>query len=179
MELLSLSQYARRRGVSQPYISKLIRQGKLHTEPNGKINPAKADAELGRTIDPANKKKKSKNISRSKTGHRSRDSKSPPDGLDDQKKTSFYEARTANEILKAKRAKVEYDKLVGALLPTEDVKQSAFTIGREIRDALTQIPDRIAPLIPDQSDLHQRTQILKVEINAILENMADKIGKAG
>ena len=67
--------------------------------------------------------------------------------------------------------------MVGTLLPTEDVIRAAHTTGRDLRDMLTQIPDRIAPLIPDQSDLHQRTQILKVEINAILENMADKIGK--
>lgn len=45
---ISQSEYARRHGWSQSYISKLVSQGKISTLANGRINPAQADIELER-----------------------------------------------------------------------------------------------------------------------------------
>ena len=41
-KLLSQSEYARQRGISQPYVHKLIRRGLIPTHPGG-IDPRKAD----------------------------------------------------------------------------------------------------------------------------------------
>lgn len=43
---ITQSEYARRHGWSQSYISKLVSQGKITPLPNGRINPATADREL-------------------------------------------------------------------------------------------------------------------------------------
>ncbi len=50
--LISQSEYARRRGVSRQYVSRLVKQGVIVLE-NGKVNPVRADAALEARRDPA------------------------------------------------------------------------------------------------------------------------------
>jgi hypothetical protein len=185
MELLSQSKYAKLRGVSQQYISKLIQQGKLHAEPNGKINPEKANAELdystGAYREPTPVRRESEPTKQEAAKPKQNIPKinnndvKPADNTN--KKPSYYEARAANEIIKAKIHKVEYDKLVGSLLPREEVEKVFFDTGREIRDHLLSITDRISPLIAAESDLHKCTQLLKTEIHSVLESMSNAFGK--
>ncbi len=185
MPLLTQAQYAQLRGVSQPYINKLIRQGKLHTEPNGKINAEKANAELesstGAYKEPAPISKPTPKINKiNQETHQKVEQNIPKQSNSDTqttndsgRKLSYYEARAMNEIIKAKINKVEYDKLVGTVLAREEVEKTFFDAGREIRDQLGAIPERIAPIIAAETDLYRCTQILKAEIHSVLESMSN------
>ena len=50
---VSLREYARRRGVSHVAVMKAIRAGRLTPEPDGTLDPAKADAQWDARTDPA------------------------------------------------------------------------------------------------------------------------------
>ncbi len=49
---ISQSEYARRRGVSRQYVSRLVKEGVIRLK-NGKVDPAQADAALAARRDPA------------------------------------------------------------------------------------------------------------------------------
>lgn len=166
MPLLTQTDYAKRIGVSQPYISKLIKLGKLHAEATGKIDPAKANAELKKTLDPGQMKKQ-------KPAPPTNSMSDDALGIDNKKNSpSFSDARTANEIIKAKIAKLEYDKLVGTVIDRQETEKQIFDLVQTIRDSLLQIPDRISPKISsDHSIQHQVRQGLLTEITNILEEM--------
>jgi len=89
--------------------------------------------------------------------------------LADNKHQEQYEkARAKREEYKAKREKLEYERLKGTLVNGEQVNREAFNQGRQIRDAMLNIPDRIASMIaaePDQDVVHE---ILTKEIREAL-----------
>lgn len=57
---LSIRAYARQRGVSHVAVLRAIKQGRVLQEPDGTIDPAKADASWERSTDPARAKSKAK-----------------------------------------------------------------------------------------------------------------------
>ncbi len=57
---LSIRAYARRRGVSHVAVLRAIKQGRVPVEPDGTIDPAKADAAWERSTDPGRAKPKPK-----------------------------------------------------------------------------------------------------------------------
>jgi hypothetical protein len=60
---------------------------------------------------------------------------------------TFLQARTANEVLKARERKVRLDKLNGSLVDFDKVKALVFRIGRQERDAWLNWPARVAAII--------------------------------
>ena len=57
---LSIRAYARRRGVSHVAVLRAIKQGRVPVEPDGTIDPAKADASWERSTDPGRTRTKPK-----------------------------------------------------------------------------------------------------------------------
>ncbi len=180
VRLMTKSEYAHHRGVSTQYISKLIKQKKISVEYGDKIDPEKVDAILG----PVSPEKKSSLPT--PTSNLSLLPKSEPTAISTAEgieisaekilaSTSLFEAQRYKEIFQALTKKLEYEKLDGSLLSREEVEKAAFESGRQIRDMLQAIPDRIAPLVAAETDLHACTQILKAEIRSILESMCDVV----
>ena len=54
---LSIRAYARQRGVSDTAVHKAIKSGRITPEPDGTINPIKANAAWNRNSDPAQQRK--------------------------------------------------------------------------------------------------------------------------
>ena len=50
---LSIRAYAQHRGVSHTAVAKAIKAGRISVEPDGKIDPAKADAQWSRNTLPS------------------------------------------------------------------------------------------------------------------------------
>jgi len=50
---LSLRKYAAHRGISHPAVMKAIKAGRITPEPDGTIDPVKADRQWGARTDPA------------------------------------------------------------------------------------------------------------------------------
>ncbi len=178
---MTKAEYARHRGVKPPYIYQLIKQGKIILEYDGRIDPVKADAALGPIkhqlieLPMRQQGKEPKLKPRSIPVEISLSEGIEISAAKILASTTLFEAQQYKEIYNALTKKLEYEKLDGSLLFREEVEKSVFETGRQIRDMLQAIPDRIAPLVASETDLHACTQILKTEIRAILESMCDAI----
>ncbi|MCC7203119.1 MAG: hypothetical protein IT393_10730 [Nitrospirae bacterium] len=152
--LVSQSEYARRKGVSKQHISRLTQKGIISLD-DGKIDPVQADKQLAAAKDPA------------RDGLRKSDSKVKKG------ESSYWKARTEREQIRAKRERLEYEKAIGQLVDAEEVRLSAFNRGRILRDAIFNLPDRLAPLLAAESDVKKVNAILHKELRAALEEQSN------
>lgn len=92
---------------------------------------------------------------------------------DTSEKMSLAEAQRMEREAKAKIALLELQEKEGSLIPRDRVNEQLFAAGKELRDALLAIPDRITDLIMAEDN---RTAVHTVIYNAIateLEKLAD------
>ena len=73
----------------------------------------------------------------------------------------------------AQLARLEYEKRMGELLEAEEVKQAIIKNVSITRETLLNIPDRVAPVLLSQTDLHTVTEILRTEIHNALVSLSD------
>ena len=85
---------------------------------------------------------------------------------------SFTEARTLSQRYRAALLKVQLDQTTGRLVDAEQVKATAFAKARAVRDALLNIPDRIAPILAAEGDAARVTEIITREIRQALEGLS-------
>src|ERR1039457_7115743 len=109
--LISQREYARNKGWSHVYVGKLVKLGKIPAT-NGKIDPVTADAALAKNIakDPVKPAKTNGN------GHAA-----PPPDREPTTGVSYLQARTFHETYKAKKEKLEYERMLGQLIEVEEV----------------------------------------------------------
>ncbi len=83
-------------------------------------------------------------------------------------------AKLAVEILKAKKAKLEYEKAKGLTVDAEAVKNAWTGIASDLKKSILSIPSRIGPLSAAESDVHKCTQLLTNELKNSLQLIAKK-----
>ena len=82
-------------------------------------------------------------------------------------------SRERKEHYNAEIARLAALKDRGDLVPTADVKREAFTLGRQIRDNVMGIPDRVAPLLAAAQDSREVHRMLTDELRTALRVLAD------
>lgn len=82
------------------------------------------------------------------------------------------EARAYRERFEALQARIKYDKEIGKLVDTADVKKQAFKLARGVRDAMMNIPDRVSHELAAQTDPARVHQRLTEEIRQALADLA-------
>jgi hypothetical protein len=172
---LSQSEYAKRRGISQPMVAKLIRQGKLdgaYKKVGRKylINPDKADAVLAMFENPAR-------------------SKSAPDPVvpmvddpaPDQSLTgeliSFAEAARREKVARAALLELDLKRQRGDLVQKTRVEAAAAKIATIIRTGVEAIPAKVAPTVAGLSAPGEVARLLQREFKTVLSDMAKEIEK--
>ncbi len=169
---LSIRAYARHRGLSDAAVRKAIKAGRITPEPDGTIDPKKADAQWGRQTDPAQQRPKREeksvpleavNAVRETVG----DAPLPSSG------TTFLQARTANEVLKAQTNKVRLARLKGELVDRAIAIAHVFKLARAERDAWMNWPSRISAQLAAelQIDPHTLHVLLEREVRRHLEEL--------
>jgi len=141
---VSVKNYAKKKGVTRSHIYQLLNDG---------IIPADAVQKKGRGIQIDEEKADAHVLPKA--------SAQTSTGL------SYTDAKTLSEKYKAALLKIELDTQTGKLVSAEEVKRTAFTTGRQLRDALLAIPDRVAPMIT--ADPEKAADILTKEISQALE----------
>ena len=95
------------------------------------------------------------------------------DGPDeDPASPSLIKIRTVREGYAAKTAQLEYERKVGMLTPTEDVKKAAQEIGTNIRNTLENFADKLAPIMAAETNIDKCHKIISDEIRAVLTNLS-------
>ncbi len=143
---ISQSAYARRAKVSRQAVSKAIKAGRI-TRYGSKIDPDLADAEWLARTDPA------------------RGGKGRPPALEDP--GTYMEHKTRREKYAALKAEVDYEIQMDRLVDRQEVEAAAFQSSRTARDALYDIPDRLADQLAGVTDAHECYLILRREIDAV------------
>ena len=156
--------YARHRGCSKAYITKLVNKGIITLDQNNKLNAEEADAQVAQNSDP---------------NYYSEGANAEPDtgaaAADDGEKkgVTFNTAKTMETVYKARLAKLDYELKSGQVVPLEDVNAMQFTAARVARDILMNLPDRLAPAIVCVTDVDKIHKLLTIEIESALEELAN------
>ena len=193
---LSRRQYATHRGVSHTAVGKAIATGRITTEADGTIDPAKADRQWDAQTDPAKQRgpnaramgaataagtaraAATKPVPRSAieaVSETLRDAGAEPDPGAVGGEVSFLRARMANEVLKAQTAKVKLAKMKGELVDRAKATTTVFDLARRERDAWLNWPPRVAAnMAADLGvDPHKMEQALDKFLRQHLADMAE------
>lgn len=181
MALVSLRAYARHRGVSLRAVQKAIGSGRIEKSPDGRIDVAAADATW-----------ESRTAPRPGTAAQNRVA-SPPESLANgyvPRETSnapqfeprselppgsgidYSRARAVRESYLARLAKIEFEERAGKLVSRDEVQIAAHNKYRIFRDAILNIPDRVAAVLAAETDSAKVHAVLVAEIRRALEEFA-------
>ncbi len=88
------------------------------------------------------------------------------------KDPKFIESQARREMFKAKLTELEYQELVGELIPAKDVDDEWFRLARLVRDTMLNIPARIADQLAHETDQRKVQDLLEQEIYQALETLS-------
>jgi hypothetical protein len=187
MPRLSARQYAQRIGVSGSYVSRLVRDGKLPADADGRIDSDEADRILAATREPARTAKRTLPVSAS-----SKDRSAPAPSLrleppapgvgsgisnlpgPSDLPTLLLRARTKTEVEKGKLLELKAKVEAGKFIDSDEVKVAAFNKARIVRDALLNIASRLAPLVAAEPDERACFDLIDREVRQALEELAGR-----
>lgn len=173
---MSLRAYARHRGVALSAVQKAIATGRIHPEPDGSIDPAKADAQWDRHTRTAPPTPSTVTTPRPPAApHRSVAPPAPQTG-DDARGVDYHKARAVRETYAARLAKLEFEERSGKFLSKDEVDIKYFQLARQLRDRIQQIPRKVAPeivaLVVAAPDVRGVTDLLDAALREALEDLA-------
>jgi hypothetical protein len=140
-------------------VQKAISSGRISTLPDGRIDSDVADGEWE-----ANTK------ARPPAVRRQADDEQDAFGA-----AQYSKARAVREHYQARLAKIEYEERVGSLISKDEVQVVAFNTHRVIRDAMLNIPDRVAAMLAAETDEAKCHEMLSIEIRKALNEFADAL----
>lgn len=88
------------------------------------------------------------------------------------KNATYLQAKTAREVYEAKNAQLEYEERIGKLIRVDAVRATWAAAVSSTRDALLQIPSRLAPVLAAETDLAAVTLLLEDEIRQALAELS-------
>ncbi len=185
---LSQRAYARHRGVSPMAVRKAIASGRITPEPDGTIDPDKADRQWATQTDPSKQRGKNAKALGAKTKAAATKPvpKSAIHAVDETLReagdapapggeVSFLRAKMANEVLKAQTAKVRLAKMKEELVDREKATAMVFDLARRERDSWQNWPPRVAADMAAELgvDAHAMEQVLDKHLRKHLADMAE------
>lgn len=168
---ITLTAYAKTKGVSVEAVSKAVRVGRLSrsvvfdAKNRPRVIPDLADAEWSANTDSAQQRVPAVPPPRPEPEPESAPARDEP------KTATFQQARTLREAYMARLAKLEFDEKSGLLVKADAVKNEAFRVARIVRDSLLNIPDRVAGELANETNQFKIHQRLTEEIRRALEDM--------
>lgn len=142
-ELVSLREFARRKGWNPGYVHKLKVAGRLVME-GDKIAVEASERLLAETADPSrahlarDAAAEQEPVAGSGASQASMGGAAPLSS-----NATFNRARTASQVFDAKLRELDYQQKVGKLVDVDEAMRRAFTVFRELRDAIMNLPAQI------------------------------------
>ena len=165
--LMTKSEYAKHRGVSKPYITKLAKNGVLVLR-GDKVDVRASDTVLDdKPVDDVDPPP----AQASPAGPPLRPVAEPLG----QAGASFGQARTIEMVFRAKLRRLEFETKQGRLIEAEAVRKTVADAVRSLRDGILGLPDRLATVLAAESDSKKVHVTLKTELSRELEALANAI----
>ena len=163
--LVSQAEYARQRGVSRQYVGQMVAKGIIGLS-GRKVDTEQADAALAALREPARPERRPKSeVSAPTPGAQQTNSGDLP--------TLLLKSRIKSEVERAKLLEIKARFEAGKYIAVDDVKVAAFNRARVVRDALLNIPERLAAMLAAEGDARRVHQILATEIRSALNELTD------
>lgn len=164
--MMTMTEYAKARGISRQAVRKAILSGRLKNSivQDGdrlRIDPVKADEEWAQNTLGGHGPRPQPVASGSASSAR---------GVDID---NYLAARAKKTAYDAELSRLDYEAKEGTLIPAADVKKQAFMTGRVLRDAMLNIPDRIASELAAETDQFEIHRLLTEEIRRALTTALD------
>lgn len=96
------------------------------------------------------------------------------EGLPDDAIPDLNESRARREHYQAELAKLQVTQQRGELVSADEVKKEAFQLGRSVREALSNLADRLSHQLAGETDPARIHQVLTQEHRAALVEMCDE-----
>jgi len=200
---LSNRQYAAHRGVSHTAVAKALATGRINAEPDGSIDPVKADRQWDAATDPAKQRgvharqlgadtargtaaakavigmKPVPRAAITAVNETLSEAGAPGDAADGAEaeggQVSFLRARMANEVINAQTAKVRLQKMKGDLVDRNRAVAAVFDLARRERDSWLNLPPRVAANMAAELgvEAHRMELVLDRVLRAHLAEMAE------
>jgi phage terminase Nu1 subunit (DNA packaging protein) len=93
--------------------------------------------------------------------------------------SGFAKAKAVRETFQAKLAQLEYEEKSGKLISTEKVRIAQFTQGQLIREAVLNMPDRIAAQLAAELGREISAHVVRTVMDTELRNILIEVAKFG
>ena len=162
-QLMTAGEYASHRGVSDSYVRRLRRDGRLVLR-DGQIDVLASDAALDATGDPLRGGKSDRGAA-----------DMPPAGggagAGDLSGGSLREAMRRERWAKARQAELELGRLAKQLVEVRHVERVVFTLARQTLQRLRAIPARVSPALAAELDPRLCEALIEDEIRKVAEDL--------
>ena len=188
------AEFARIVGVSKPYITKLVKTGKLKLNENGKLNLEESKKILSSSKNPSFDANREHAQKQKGVPLKERVEKSTAENIPKQEtpKTTnndsedlgntvpndmfkinmlFNRAKAAEKVALAKLRDIDLKLKQGELLEAETVKREAAEVGNLITQKLYNMVYKLAPLLVGVETQKQAKDILESEVEIVLEKL--------
>jgi phage terminase Nu1 subunit (DNA packaging protein) len=162
------AEFAESQGFSRPYVTKLVQQGVIVRDANGQIDKDMAVAALAARREPA------KSFRRGKVPNNGEIPGIGAAGGPETLSTMLLKSRIKTEVERGKLAELDRKQREGELVERSEVEEAAFSNARRVRDALMNIPARVASLYAAETDPQKIHQNLEDEIRTVLIDLIDE-----
>lgn len=175
--LITITAYGRQKGVSHTAVNRAIEAGRIVKGvvrlANGtkRINPKIADKEWIENTNPDHWRTKY-----STQGGRNA-TEVDPEASKAEGNASLNAAKRAKAILDAKMAELDYRKKAGELVEKKKVYETLYTWGKELRNELLQVPDRVIDEVLGAPGRNEALTRLYDELAAVLDKLTKNEGR--
>lgn len=172
---ISLRAYAKHRGVSDTVVRKAVKAGRISLEPDGRVDIAKADRQWTLNTDPSQQRKSAlstkavRNAALETVNETLKESGGPASG------TTYMQARTANEVLKAQSNRVKLKQIKQELVDRSKAIAHVFKLARSERDAWLNWPSRVSAQMAARLAVDPHT--MNVVLEAAVREHLQELGK--
>ncbi len=170
VQLMTKSEYARHRGVSAVAVHYAVQEGRISLI-NGKIDAAVADIQWQRNTRTRAPNRPAVDTDVQSTTAGAGSGAEPAAAGDD-----YWVSRARREAAEAHIAEMKRGELEGKLIRADVLRQAWSRKVASVRDALLQIPPRMAPVLAAESDMERVATLLEDELRAALAELSREQG---
>jgi len=175
-----LYEYSRRRKVTPKAVEDAILAGRIHRSATGDIDPEQADRDWEANTDPSKHPRqkrayeieKAAGAQRAKTADEYRQQQAEQFDIDKLGKLPYATARAIKENMTAKQAWIEVQKSLGELLDRREVADEIEKLYRVFRDAVLNIPNRVAAQVANVTEIADVQDVIAGEIHSALDELS-------
>lgn len=172
---MNQKEYAAHLGVAPSRITALVQQGRIPKERDGSIDPAKADAALGKSLDRAKQAALRGALATPSGEAGGRTAETPPQASDGAPVGQFNRAKTVDATFVAKLRELEYRERIGGLIERDAYAKGCQDAAAAMAAELDNLVHRLAPVVAGESSISKCREIIAEEVFRARDTMANQL----